>query len=64
MKKLEVVLKWHLQQGALQDASVLQVLAVQAAADGNAAVLGLLLPMFGAKGWLVSLLLAWAQSTL
>lgn len=55
--KLEAVLKWHLEHGALQDASVLQVLVVQAATDGNAAVLSLLLPLFDKMGWLVSVLL-------
>jgi hypothetical protein len=54
MRKLEAVLSWHLQQGALQDASVLQLLLMQAAADGNAATLGLLLPLFEQHGWLVS----------
>lgn len=52
--KLETVLNWHLQHGALQDASVLQLLVVQAAADGNTVVLNLLLPLFEKMGWLVS----------
>jgi len=33
---------------------VLQLLVVQAAADGNAAMLSLLLPLFEKMGWLVS----------
>lgn len=58
--KLEATLNWHLQHGALQDASVLQLLVMQAAADGNAAIMAMLLPMFEKMGWLVSL----AQSCL
>lgn len=54
MHKLEATLNWHLQNGALQDASVLQLLVMQAAADGNAAIMSLLLPMFEKMGWLVS----------
>lgn len=53
--KLEVALNWHLTQGALQDASVLQLLANTAAADGNVIVLGLVLPLFERMGWLVSM---------
>jgi hypothetical protein len=52
--KLEAALNWHLQQGALQDGSVLQLLVMLAAADGNVAVLSLLLPLFEKMGWLVS----------
>jgi hypothetical protein len=52
--KLEAALSWHLQQGALQDASVLQLLVMLAAKDGNVAVLSLLLPLFEKMGWLVS----------
>ncbi len=52
--KLEATLNWHLHNGALQDASVLQLLVMQAAADGNAAIMSLLLPMFEKMGWLVS----------
>jgi hypothetical protein len=52
--KLEAALTWHLQQGALQDASVLQLLVMLAAKDGNVAVLSLLLPLFEKMGWLVS----------
>lgn len=55
LHKLEAALNWHLQYGALQDASVLQLLMVQAAADGNAVIMSLLLPMFEKQGWLVSL---------
>lgn len=54
LHKLEAALNWHLQYGALQDASVLQLLVVQAAADGNAAIMSLLLPLFDKRGWLVS----------
>jgi hypothetical protein len=54
LHKLEAALNWHLQHGALQDASVLQLLVVQAATDGNATMLGLLLPLFEKRGWLVS----------
>lgn len=54
LHKLETALNWHLQHGTLQDASVLQLLVVQAAADGNAAMLSLLLPLFEKMGWLVS----------
>lgn len=54
LHKLEAALNWHLQYGALQDASVLQLLMVQAAADGNAVIMSLLLPMFEKQGWLVS----------
>lgn len=57
--KLEATLNWHLQNGALQDASVLQLLVMQAAADGNAAIMGMLLPMFEKMGWLVSGVQAW-----
>lgn len=53
LRKLEAVLNWHLEHGALQDASVLQLLTMQAAADGNAATLALLLPMFEKHKWLV-----------
>jgi hypothetical protein len=55
LHKLEAALNWHLQYGALQDASVLQLLMVQAAADGNALIMSLLLPLFEKQGWLVSL---------
>lgn len=58
LQKLEGALNWHLQHGALQDASVLQLLMVQAAADGNAAIMGLLLPMFEKRNWLVSMVMA------
>lgn len=54
LHKLESTLNWHLQHGALQDASVLQLLVVQAASDGNAAMLSLMLPLFDRMGWLVS----------
>jgi hypothetical protein len=60
LHKLETALNWHLQYGALQDASVLQLLVVQAAADGNAAIMGLLLPLFDKQGWLVSM--HWRQT--
>lgn len=52
--KLETAISWHLAQGALQDASVLQLLVNTAAADGNVAVLSMLLPLFERMGWLVS----------
>lgn len=52
--KLEAALSWHLQQGALQDGCVLQLLVMLAAADGNVVVLSLLLPLFEKMGLLVS----------
>lgn len=61
LHKLEAALHWHLQYGALQDASVLQLLMVQAAADGNAVIMSLLLPLFEKQGWLVSLFVRTAR---
>lgn len=50
-----MAVNWHLTHGALQDASVLQMLVTTAATDGNVVVLSMLLPLFDRMGWLVSI---------